>query len=168
MIIVYFSIYCFLGYWLESFYITLFKKRWFSSGLLKGPFIPLYGFGGCLLILSQPFLIKLHPLFSSLLGGLLMTLLELLSSYYIERFFRTHCWDYSHHHLHYQGRICLVYFLLWCLLSGLFLYFIHPFIISLHFPRDACYLISLIYISFILKAYSERLFASQQDGVKIH
>ena len=83
MIIVYFSIYCFLGYWIESFYISLFKKRWFSSGLLKGPFIPLYGFGACLLILSQPFLIKLHPLFSSLLGGLLMTLLELLSSYYI-------------------------------------------------------------------------------------
>ncbi|BFK23250.1 hypothetical protein F300043A5_15450 [Massilimicrobiota timonensis] len=97
-----------------------------------------------------------------------MTLLELVSSYYIEKCFHTRCWDYSHHHLHYQGRICLSYFLLWCVLSGVFLYHIHPFITSLSLSHDACYLCSLIYISFILKAYGERLFPSQKKGIKIH
>ncbi len=168
MIIVYFSIYCFLGYWLESFYVSLFQKKWCSSGLLKGPYIPLYGFGACILILCQPVLITLPVVFTCLIGGILMTLLELVSSYYIEKCFHTRCWDYSHHHLHYQGRICLSYFLLWCVLSGVFLYHIHPFITSLSLSHDACYLCSLIYISFILKAYGERLFRSQKKGIKIH
>lgn len=168
MIIVYFSIYCFLGYWLESIYVSLFRKKWISSGLLNGPFIPLYGFGACILILCQPYLQYFHPFFVCLIGGICMTLLELLSSYYIERFFHTQCWNYSHHALNYQGRICLVYFILWCLLSGLFIYIIHPFICSLSLRHDACYLISLIYISFILKAYGDRLLATKQNGLNIH
>ena len=80
MIIVYFSIYCFLGYWLESIYVSLFRKKWISSGLLNGPFIPLYGFGACILILCQPYLQYFHPFFVCLIGGICMTLLELLSS----------------------------------------------------------------------------------------
>ena len=168
MIIVYFSIYCFLGYWLESFYISIFKKQWYSSGLLKGPFIPLYGFGACLLILCQPVLITLPAFLTCLTGGILITLLELLSSYYIEKIFHTRCWNYSHHRFHYQGRICMSYFLLWCLLCGFFIYHIHPYFLSLSLHHDTFYLLSLIYISFILKAYGERVFLSHKKGIKIH
>ena len=168
MIIVYFSIYCFLGYWLESLYISSFRKKWISSGLLNGPFIPLYGFSACLLISFQHILINFHPFLASFLGGIIITLFELFSSYYIEKSFHTKCWDYSHHSFQYQGRICLIYFVLWCILSGLFLYHIHPFISSLKILNDASYLISLIYISFIIKAYGKRILISQQNGIKIH
>lgn len=168
MIIVYFSIYCFLGYWLESCYISLFQRKWVSSGLLKGPFIPLYGFGACLLMICLPYIQALHPFFNFFLSGILLTLLELLASYYIEKFFHTRCWDYSHHFLHFQGRICLIYFLIWCVMGSLFIYVIHPFMISLHLVNDATCLISLIYLSLIIKAYGDRLLHNRHNGIKIH
>lgn len=168
MIIVYFSIYCFLGYWLESCYISIFQRKWISSGLLKGPFIPLYGIGACLLILCCPYILLLHPFFQFLISGMLLTLLELMASYYIEKLFHTRCWNYSHHFFHFQGRICLIYFMIWCILGSLFIHVIHPFIVSLQLVNDATCLISLIYISFTIKAYGDRLLHNQQKGIQIH
>ena len=40
-----FAIYTFLGFILESVYVSILKKEFYLSGLLKGPFIPIYGFG---------------------------------------------------------------------------------------------------------------------------
>lgn len=153
--IVYFSIYCFLGYILESLYVSLLQKRWISSGLLKGPYIPLYGIGGCLLVLLEPIL-TIHPLISFFLGGTTMTLLELLSSFFIEHFFHTKCWDYSHHFCNFQGRICFLYFMMWCFLSYAVVYFIQPYLFHLKIVNDMNYILSLIYIIFILRDFIER------------
>ena len=165
--IIYFSIYCVLGYLMESSYVSLLSRRVISSGLFKGPFIPLYGFGACLLIVLSPYL-KNSFLLSFFIGGIAMTLLEYLASHYIEKSFQTKCWDYSKHHFHYQGRICLFYFLMWCFLSLCFIQYIHPFFVSLHLINDTNCLIALIYLSFLLKAYIDRLQIKKIDGLDIH
>ena len=73
--IIYFSLYCLLGYFMESIYVSLFQRHWISSGLLKGPFIPLYGVGACLLIYFAPYL-KSSIYLTIFVGGFMMTILE--------------------------------------------------------------------------------------------
>lgn len=164
--VIYFAIYCFLGYLMESLYISCLQKKWISSGLLKGPFIPLYGFGAVLLILLSPLFIT--PFLAFLIGGFIITLFEYLSSLYIEKYFHTKCWDYSNHRINIQGRVCLLYFIIWCLLSYLFLFFIHPFISSLSLINDPCCLLALIYLAFILKAFIEQIKFRNKNGLDIH
>ena len=73
MIIVYFSIYCFLGYWLESIYCFVIRKKWISSGLLNGPFIPLYG-----LVLVSLYYATLSSVFSSIFVCLIVELYDFI------------------------------------------------------------------------------------------
>ncbi len=148
--IIYFCLYSFIGYLMESCYISLFKKRFVSSGLLKGPYIPLYGIGGIILIGLSPYL-KQSIILCLFVGGLSMTILEYITSLYIEKVFHTKCWNYSHHIGNFQGRICIGYYLMWSCLSLLFIIYIHPFI-SLYIPRNIfTLLISLLIILFIIK-----------------
>ena len=166
--IIYFSLYCLLGYFMESIYVSLFQRHWISSGLLKGPFIPLYGVGACLLIYFAPYL-KSSIYLTIFVGGFMMTILEYLASLFIEKVFETKCWDYSHHRFHIQGRVCVIYFIMWCCLSYLFIFYIHPFFISLHFINDTMNIIALIYMAFILKALIDRLqFHKLNNGLDIH
>jgi len=151
---------------MESLYVSFFKRKWISSGLLNGPFIPLYGFGCLILIALSPYL-KDSILLTFFVGGTCMTILEYFTACYIERIFHTQCWDYSHHRFHYKGRISLFYFLVWCSLSVLFIHYIHPFFMSLKLNNDFCTLISLIYCIFILKAFNDRLNRTQINGLDI-
>lgn len=164
--IIYFSIYTFLGYLMESLYISYFQKKLISSGLLKGPFIPLYGFGACILIALSP-IISHSLILTFFIGGICMTLLEYFSSLYIEKYFHTQCWNYSHHRLQYQGRICFMYFIIWCCLSVAFIYVIHPFICLYFHNQDMYIMISLIYILFISKAFFSRRLMTNK-GLDIH
>lgn len=45
-----FAIYTFLGFIMESVYISILNKKILFSGLLKGPCIPIYGFGALLIL----------------------------------------------------------------------------------------------------------------------
>lgn len=164
--IIYFCIYCFLGYLMESLYVSLLQRKWISSGLMKGPYIPLYGFGALILILLSPFL-QASMFLSFLFGGIAMTIVELISSYYIEKVFHTKCWDYSKHFLHYHGRICILYFIIWCILSLVFIQYIHPFMISLNLINDTNTVIALIYLAAILKSFIEKLNPKKINGFDI-
>lgn len=144
----YFCIYSFIGYLMESTYISIFKKKWISSGLLDGPYIPLYGIGATILIYTSPHY-KHSYILTFIIGSLLMTILEYITAVYIEYFFQKKCWDYHHHPLNFKGRICLQYSLIWGLLAILLIYYIHPL---LSFKQNIfSEILSLIIICFIIK-----------------
>lgn len=146
----YFCIYSFLGYFMESIYISIIEKKWHSSGLLNGPYIPLYGFAAYILISISPY-IKRFYILTFIISCFLMTILEYLTSLYLEIIFQRHIWDYSHYPLNYHGRICLFYTLLWGFLSLIFIYFIHPFFISLLPLNFTSTILSVIIIITMLK-----------------
>lgn len=157
--IISFSIYTFLGYLMESIYVSILKKKWISSGLLIGPFIPLYGVGAITLIFLNPYL--QNPWICFFIGGMVMTCIEYFSSLYIEKVFHKKCWDYSKHRLQFQGRICLFYYIVWCCLSYLFIFYIHPLITTFVPYNDITLIISMIYITFISKAFIDQINHSQ-------
>lgn len=148
--ITYFCIYSFLGHFMESAYISFFERKWYSSGLLDGPYIPLYGFGAVILITVSPY-IKHSYFFTFIISALLMTILEYVTSLYLEKVFHQHIWDYSHYPYHFQGRICLFYSLLWGFISMLLIYFIHPYFASILPLNMTSSCLSFIMIIIILK-----------------
>lgn len=80
------------------------------------PIIPIYGFGGLILVFGFK---KLHhrPLLLFFVGMVSMTLFELLGSYFCTYVIHKQYWDYSRDFLNFQGRICLRSSIAWGVLS---------------------------------------------------
>lgn len=151
----YFVMISFVGYIMESLYISLRQRKWISSGLLKGPFNPLYGIGALLLMICSPYLH--HPFLYFFIGAILMSGLEYISSICIEKVFHKKCWDYSKHFLNYKGRICLLYTCLWGFLSYLFLTYLYPWMLLSMPDNDITCLISFMIVMIMIKALIETI-----------
>lgn len=124
-----FAIYSFLGFILESTYISFFKKQIYFSGLLKGPFIPLYGFGALLIIsIIPPHTNNYEIFFYSLVCG---TTIEYLTHFFLLADSNIEIWNYQRMHYRYKNRICLYYSLMWGFLGILLISYINPYINSL-------------------------------------
>jgi len=89
------------------------------------PIIPIYGIGGCLIVLTFG-KIKRHPIILFLIGMFSLTLFELISSYFCELLLHKKYWDYTADFLNFQGRICLRSSLAWGILSVLAVRFLKP------------------------------------------
>lgn len=148
--ITYFCIYSFLGHFMASTYISLFEKKWHSSGLLEGPYIPIYGFGAVILITLSPS-IQHSYLLTFIVSTLCLSTLEYMTSLFLEIIFHCHIWDYSHYPCNYHGRICLFYSILWGFLSMIFIYYIHPYLSSFITCNTTTSLLSLMIIMTMLK-----------------
>ncbi len=121
----YFLIYSFLGWALESLFVSATNKEWVNRGFIRGPFCPIYGTGAVLVILAlTPAMGNLAWVF---LGGVLIaTVVEYFISLFLEKLFHATWWDYSEMPLNLQGRICLRRSLEWGALSVVMLTVIQP------------------------------------------
>ena len=50
-LLLYFIVYSFFGWVIESVFKTVLEKKWVNSGFLYGPFCPIYGFGAIIMML---------------------------------------------------------------------------------------------------------------------
>lgn len=125
-VILYFYVFAFLGWLCESVYCALFiNRKWVNRGFLFGPFCPIYGFGGLLVVyLLAPF--TGDPVKIFLLGMLSTTLLEYITSVVMEKLFKTRWWDYSKQPFNINGRVCLLNTLEFGMLSLVAVYWIYP------------------------------------------
>ena len=75
-----FYIGCTLGWIIELLFRRIENGKWVNPGFLIGPYLPIYGFGSC--ILTFIYLLfkdsSLNPIVIVLLMGILMTLIELI------------------------------------------------------------------------------------------
>lgn len=122
--LIFFYIYCFLGWCIESTIVSVEDKRLVNRGFLNGPFLPIYGFGAIIvLFITLPF--KKNIIEVYFLGMIGATILEYFTGCLMEAIFKIKYWDYSYYKIQYKGRICLVSSLFWGVLSVLLTYFIH-------------------------------------------
>lgn len=120
-----FYIYCFLGWMFESCVVSVQQKRPVNRGFLRGPMLPIYGFGaGIMLHVSLP--LEGHPVRIFLAGMVAATAFEYVVGVAMEAIFKVKYWDYSEHRFQFQGRICLQSSLAWGALSVLLVYALHP------------------------------------------
>lgn len=144
--ILYFYIYCFLGWCIESAIVSIDTKKLTNRGFLRGPMLPIYGFGAItILFCTLPFGNSIFLQY--IVGAAACTLLEYVTSVLMEAIFKTKYWDYSGKFMNFQGRICLVSSLFWGVLSLFVIYVIHDPIsafITKHIPLPAAVVIASV------------------------
>ncbi len=126
--VVLFLVSSFFGWLLESAYRSIYEHRFIDSGLLSGPFIPIYGVG-VLIIETIDLLIPDRLIWIEITACIIFcTMLEFLVHAYYEKVFDLKLWDYSSLFLNIQGRVCLLYSLYWGLLGYAYLHFLQQYI----------------------------------------
>lgn len=108
----FFYFYCFFGWCFESTYVSIKSKKLVNRGFMRGPFLPLYGSGGIMmLVVSMPF--QDNILLTYLAGVVGATALEYVTGVTMEALFKVRYWDYSKNRFNFQGHICLGSSLAW-------------------------------------------------------
>ncbi len=123
----YYTIYAFLGYICEVVYVAILTKKITNRGYLYGPMVPIYGYGA-IIVLALLWNLRGNPFLVILLGGLLTSGLEYLTSFVMELIFHMRWWDYSDKFMNLNGRICLRNSVLFIILVVLVIYVLHPLI----------------------------------------
>lgn len=118
----------FIGVVVEVIFCLIVDHRYESrSGVIYGPFNPVYGFGAVVITLALYWLRNKRDIWVFLCGGIIGAAFEYVCSWYQETFLGTVSWDYSGSFLNIGGRTNLMYALFWGLLSIAWLKFIYPF-----------------------------------------
>jgi uncharacterized membrane protein/HD superfamily phosphodiesterase len=129
-VIVLFAIYSFIGWIIEVIYRSITQRQFINAGFVYGPFVPLYGFGAGLIIFLE-FLIHSWPLpIKLIVYGIVLTVIEYFTGFIFEKAFKLKLWDYSDNKFNVQGRVCLLYSILWAVMATIFITFIHPVVLS--------------------------------------
>lgn len=123
--LLFFFLYCFLGWVWESCYVSAKRRQWVNRGFLHGPMLPIYGTGAVIILLATiPVRDSLWLVF--LLGMLAATALEYVTGAAMEALFKVRYWDYSKQPFNLNGYICLTSSLAWGAFSILLVRFLHP------------------------------------------
>lgn len=130
--VLYFFIYSFLGWLMETVQDTVRQKHFVNRGFLNGPICPIYGCGALLmLLLLLPVRDRIpEPAAAApvifLAGAAVASIVEYVTSWAMEKLFHARWWDYSHMRFNLNGRICLWISLAWGALATGLLYFVQP------------------------------------------
>lgn len=154
-----FLLYSILGFLLETVR-SFFVNSKFTSGILYGPWTPIYGIGIVIVILISNYLFShLHlsrwaeTFITFVIITLILTLLEWIGGILIEKIFHTVFWDYSKEAFSIGKYISLSKSLMWGVGSILFIYVLKPLLegVIKHIPIPVTIILTLLMLSdFIL------------------
>ena len=123
-------IYSVLGWIMEIITVYFYRKKISNRGFLIGPYCPIYGTSATLMIiLLARYKEDIITLF--IMAFIICSVIEYLTSLFMEKIFKARWWDYSGRLLNVDGRVCLANSFAFGILGVLLLYFINPFIISI-------------------------------------
>lgn len=124
-----FIIYSMLGWLIESIYMSFCNKKITNRGFAKGPFCPIYGFGGVIgYLLLNP--LNGHYIQLYFIGALLATAFEYLVGRLMLKFLGEVWWDYNEKPCNFQGIICLESTVAWGFYAIIIIGFLHGRIIG--------------------------------------
>ena len=136
----FFFIYSFLGWCIESTIVSVSKRKLTNRGFLKGPMLPLYGFGALTIIIST-LMVADNIVLVYICGMIAATALEYVTGAAMEAIFNMKYWDYSDKKFNLQGHICLSSSLAWGVFTLLLIRVVHPRISALleKIPQNVCF-----------------------------
>ena len=143
--LIFFFIYCFLGWVWECCYVSVRKRKWVNRGFLHGPFLPIYGSGAIVILISTIAVKDIVPLVF-LFGMVSSTILEFCTGCCMEKLFGVRYWDYSNLPLNFKGHICFFISLAWGAFSILLVCVIHKPIeaVVLMIPKTIADIIAVV------------------------
>lgn len=113
------------GFIYEEIFYYFDLGEWVKRGTTFGPWIPIYGFGG-LLMLGMTYTIRKNPFLVFLLSTLASGILELGTGWVLDEVFNIRLWDYNEEILNwgnFRGYVCARSVLFFGV-SGIFLRFV--------------------------------------------
>lgn len=136
-----FFIGCTAGWVIELFYRRFLSKnnperKWINPGFLVGPYLPIYGFGLCVLYILTLAVSKdgsqgiLFHIIMLVLMALVMTAVEYIAGIIFIKGLKVKLWDYSKEKYNFQGIICPKFTLYWGLLAAIYYYMINPHVLE--------------------------------------
>ena len=110
--------------------------KWINPGFCVGPYVPLYGFGLCILYLLASLgerngvdtVGEKLLLFAGM--ALSMTVIEYIAGIVSLKFMKIRLWDYSKQWGNIQGLICPAFSALWAAVSAVYYFCVHPYILD--------------------------------------
>lgn len=123
----FFYIYCFFGWIIESIYVSVCTGNWINRGFMRGPVIPIYGTGAVIVLFAViPF--RTIPVLVFIVGMISASVLEFITGFVMEKIYKVRYWDYSDKPFNLCGYICLFNSLCWGVLSILLIYLVHSWV----------------------------------------
>ena len=125
-IVLYFFLYSFIGWLLETLYSLLVLGHFTKRGFLFGPICPIYGFGAIMMILfiSKYKKNSIKLFFAS---AILFSVFEYIVSFALDAIFAAKWWDYNYDFFNLYGRISIFYTIILWFIGLIFINNIHPF-----------------------------------------
>lgn len=104
--VLFFFLFSFVGWLFEVCFYLVNEGSFINRGVMTGPWLPIYGFGGLMIIF---FLKPLRPKPPLLFGAsfIMCGTLEYLTSWVLELVAHKRWWDYTGYFMNLNGRICL-------------------------------------------------------------
>lgn len=125
--ILYFFVYGFLGWCAEVGFAAVKEHKFVNRGFLNGPICPIYGVGVTIVIaFLTPYKDNLILLYIS--SVILVTLLEGVTGWAMDKIFHNKWWDYSKQPFNIGGYVCLIFSLVWGIACVAILDLVHPLI----------------------------------------
>lgn len=120
------------GWITELFYNRVVNKKWINPGFLVGPYLPIHGFGLCILSCTHILLSNYDVpiLLVSFIMCFLLTLLEYITGIILICYGKIKLWDYSHNWGNIKGIICPLYSFFWTIIGLLYYYFLADYIMD--------------------------------------
>lgn len=180
--ILYFYIYCFIGWVWESCFESVKYRKWINRGFMHGPFLPIYGFGAMAMLLTT-IPVREHLALVFLFGMTAATILEYITGVLMEKLFHMRYWDYSEQFLNVKGHICLKCSLAWGMFSLLLVRVIHVrvekivFLLPEQIEQAVTFLLTLIivadftvsfYEALDLRHFLDTVLAGNEELMKLH
>ena len=129
-LLLYFFVYGFLGWCTEVAFAAVKERKFVNRGFLNGPICPIYGIGVTVVVsVLLPYKDQIIPLY--LWSVLLVTVLEGVTGYLLEKLFHHRWWDYTGMPLNIGGHVCLLFSVIWGVACVAIVHFIHPVIAKL-------------------------------------
>src|SRR5574344_576949 len=125
-----FLIYAICGWIIEVIAFKVENHKLVNRGFLFGTYCPITGIG-CILCIFLLNKFKSYPLVVFLLGMILTSGLEYLTSYIMEKVFHARWWDYSKAKFNINGRVKLINSIAFGIGSLILIYLIDPFIVNM-------------------------------------
>ena len=154
-----FFIYSILGFIVEGMF-TLIISGHFSSGILYGPWTPIYGFGAILtIIISRKIFKKMHQnkfietLITFIILMIILTIIEWLGGILIENLFHETLWNYKEYKYNIGKYISLEMSLIWGIIGVFLIYFIKPIVDKLE-NKTPKFITIILIVLFIIDLFT--------------
>lgn len=125
-----FFMYSFIGWIIEELDILIEYKKLTYRGFLIGPICPIYGISALLMIFvlsryqESAFMVFCSAFF-------ICSIIEYLTSYFLEKIFHVRWWDYSHMKFNLNGRVSLRNSIFFGAAGVLLIYFVNPWVLKI-------------------------------------